>query len=134
MSGKVRYTVIFCGLILMASSALAGPDIQIGWGDYSQSPGGAFKVTVLNPVINGYAVGESFDTFCLEKKEHIAIGAKYWVSMDKVAVGGGSATGSDPLSGATAWQSTRTPRQAQCKRPFGRSKKRTIRPFWAAMP
>ena len=103
MSGKVRYTVIFCGLILMASSALAGPDIQIGWGDYSQSPGGAFKVTVLNPVINGYAVGESFDTFCLEKKEHIAIGAKYWVSMDKVAVGGGSATGSDPLSGATAW-------------------------------
>lgn len=56
--------------------------------------------------IAGWNVGESFATFCLEKKEYFYPGHTYKVnSLDPWAVNGGvgSVNGKDPIDIATAW-------------------------------
>jgi len=101
MIKKIVFSLTIC--FLMAGSALAMPDVTINWGTYYQSPGGAFKITVNNAVIPGYPVASTFETFCIEMQEHISIGGSYWVTIDEVAIRGGEASGSDPLSPQAAW-------------------------------
>lgn len=88
----------------MAAPAWAGPDVTINYGAYHGGNGGAFEITVNNPVIPGYSVGSIFETFCIEKNEFFAPGGSYWVTIDTDAYDGGNGGGSpDPLGFEAAW-------------------------------
>ena len=102
----MRKLVLFIIVVaFLAAPALAVPeDITIEHGAYYSGTGGAFEITVNNPVIPGHAVNSTFETFCIEIDELISIGSSYWVTIDTDAIEGGAGGGSsDPLSFETAW-------------------------------
>jgi hypothetical protein len=63
--------------------------------------GGIFQVTQTT---NG---SQSFQTFCIERSEHIANNGTYWVSENNGAIGGGESgqtmSNYDPIGSDTAW-------------------------------
>ncbi len=108
---------------IYASDAKYKIDIVQGNGNYAVGNGGEFTITNSGPaqynlpsnVIFGTDSDKnnsSYQTFCLEYKEHIASGGTYWADITDYATGGGGgATGnrgpggspSDDLSYATAY-------------------------------
>jgi hypothetical protein len=99
----------------MAGAANAAPvqtgnTIQVTTTPGRVNDGGAFTIS------GGTYAGPSFETFCLERSEHIGLGGTYTVTLNTSAIKGGdgvrdnSGAGiggtpgvSDPLSSKTAW-------------------------------
>ncbi len=93
---------------LSAAPLVTGDSITIANGVWGTTSGGEFAIT--------YATG-SFVSFCLETNESLSYGPSYTVTLNSVAVKGGTgvlanaglgdvagtAGVSDPLSNATAW-------------------------------
>jgi len=99
----MKKTVLVVSLVvaLLAAQAVAAPTIRM------DAPAGqAYLVTVKNldgqPSLGIYGLGDSFDTFCLEKQEYFNPGHTYWVEISTVALKGGQAV-SDPLDFKTAF-------------------------------
>jgi len=103
-----KLLILFIALGVIASPALAGPDLTLNWGTYHKGDGGLFKITLNNVITNSggtESIGPGvFETFCLETNEYVAIGGKYYAQLNTQAVAGGTGGGSpDPLSVQTAW-------------------------------
>jgi hypothetical protein len=82
----------------MVSLATAAPTITIGGGLYQVGGGGEITATVGS---------SSFQTFCVELNEHIALGGTYNFDINtgavKGGVGGQTLPNFDPLDEKTAW-------------------------------
>lgn len=67
---------------------------------------GAFRTVGNSATTVAAGFGNSFQTFCLERTETIALNTAYYVDIDTAAKNGGfggSVAGADPLSYSTAW-------------------------------
>ncbi len=86
---------LFLGLA-MVSLATAAPTITISGGPYQNGSGGELTATIES--------SPSFQTFCVELNEHIALGGTYDFDINTEAIAGGVGGGSpDPLDPRTAW-------------------------------
>ena len=88
-------------LALLATRAVAAPTIKM------DAPANqAYSATVTNldgqPSLGIYGLGDTFDTFCLEKTEYFRPGNTYYVEINTVALKGGEAV-SDPLDARSAF-------------------------------
>lgn len=100
----MRPTLIsLAALVLLAGSASAGTVVLT---DRPGHPGGEFLATVIDPAdFAGHVPGESFVTFCLERREYIHFNRVYDVEISEAARagGGGSVNGKDDLDPRTAY-------------------------------
>ena len=98
--------LIFMALIVscLTASAFALPTIKLTQHTYQSGNGGPFVATVLTGPLAGFAVGETFPTFCVEIDEHFNYGNSYYVQISNSATAGGAGGPSpDPLGIKTAW-------------------------------
>ena len=81
--GKLYLTIALVAVLV--APVLGAPTVTM-----SVEPGGhPYKATVASEGLGGYAVGESFWTFCVEKDEYFGNGGTYWVDISDGAVFGG---------------------------------------------
>ena len=120
------WVTIVAAVLLLAGSAVAGTvrfahdtkDGDANGDAYSFGDGGEFKVTEFTggsfaPTGPGVALNSFFQTFCLERSEHIGLGIQYNWSISEVAVLGGDGGSvdldgdlipdGDPISAETAY-------------------------------
>jgi hypothetical protein len=89
---KKLLLALLCGMVL-APAALAG---TVRVNDGPGSPGGIYNVVTSD---NG-----SFQTFCVERREYLNLGATYYYEISNaVRFDGGPIGTFDPISRATAW-------------------------------
>jgi len=105
--------------LLISTCAFAGLSVTVnrvaGYYDaaapFPINAGGEFTLTEHGfNVLTNYDVSTSnikyppsFQSFCLEVNEHIALGSTYDVVFNTKAVNGGAGPGGDPISLGTAW-------------------------------
>ena len=71
--------LIFAALLTLSGLAQAGTVVLT---DRPGHPGGEFLATIIDPTdIPGHEAGDSFVTFCLEKREYIGFRRVYDVSI-----------------------------------------------------
>ncbi|MFN0138261.1 MAG: hypothetical protein ACKVS9_19325 [Phycisphaerae bacterium] len=96
-----------CALTVSAAPIASAGSMTVVVGDsYGSSTGGEFNLTPsglpFTPV--SYSGGASFESFCIERSEHISIGGTYHVDVTTEARNGGNGGGSpDPLDPLTAY-------------------------------
>lgn len=108
-------------MALMAPQLAAGPFVVVVGGTVFRNDGGEMRVIpngALAPVINEYVAGvtaginangtvttppNSFETFCLELREGLQLGAHYDAILNNKAINGGVGPAGDPISKGTAY-------------------------------
>ena len=104
----VMKKLIFVNIVIML---LAGPSLAsmtvVFQDSYGTTGGGEFLITPSGWSENPVSLGEVdgvFETFCIEKSEHIGFNRQYYVQISDSAKKGGNGGGNpDPLSPQTAY-------------------------------
>jgi len=100
-----NFSIAVCLLYLFATApAMADMRILLQDGQYGNTGGGEFLITVLDDPIGIYPKNAQFMTFCLETNEYVSYNTQYNVTISTSASEGGRGGGNpDPLSPKSAF-------------------------------
>ncbi len=100
-------SIVVCLLCLfVAAPAIADMRVKLQDGQYGNTGGGEFLITVLDEPIGIYdkTLNSQFMTFCLETNEYVSYNGEYYVTIDTAAsLGGYLHPDPDPLSPESAY-------------------------------
>lgn len=89
----LKKNLILVAMLAAAVPVLAGMTVDntvvLADGGHRSGPGGAFTATVTGGPIGNYGVGNTFETFCMERTEYVRLNTTYNVTIDTMAKDGG---------------------------------------------